>query len=161
MDLATKLYVATLCHGAGDFMFQSSWMASQKTRSHLPALLHVAVYGTIFAAVLHPSLLALAVIVGTHFLIDRYRLARYACWASGWLAPWRRELRSSNKEALQAFTQLTGMSPLWWVPPNKKWSECSRTGYDPAVPAHMSDWLLILVDNLIHLSINAAALAWL
>lgn len=142
MDLATKLYVATLCHGAGDYVLQSSWMASQKTRRHLPALAHVAVYGLVFAVVLRPSLLALAAIVGTHFLIDRYRLARYLCWASGWLAPWQRNAQG-------------------WMPPNKKWSECSRTGYDPLRPDYMSHWLLIIVDNIAHLAINAAALTWL
>jgi len=67
-------------HAIGDYVTQSHWMATNKTRSHVAAGLHALVYTTPFATQTW-SVAALAVILVTHFLIDRYRLARYVVWA--------------------------------------------------------------------------------
>jgi hypothetical protein len=67
-------------HAVGDYLTQSHWMAQNKTRSHVAAGLHALVYAAPFVSqTWSPS--ALAVILVTHFLIDRYRLARYVVWA--------------------------------------------------------------------------------
>lgn len=68
-----------LCHAIGDYLLQSHWMANEKTQRWWPAVLHAASYGLPFVF-LRPSRRALAVIVGTHLLIDHFRLARYVCW---------------------------------------------------------------------------------
>ncbi len=81
---------------------------------------------------LRPSLVALAVIVGTHFVIDRWRLARFVCWGK-------------NK--------LLGGTPPW--------ATCSDTGYPPERPAWLSVWLLIIADNLMHVVLNGVALRYL
>jgi len=68
-----------LAHAIGDFLLQSHWMATEKTRRWLPCVAHVATYILPFL-LLQPSLVAVAVMTGSHYLIDRYRLARWVCW---------------------------------------------------------------------------------
>jgi hypothetical protein len=75
-----------VAHGVGDYVLQSDWMATQKTRAALPAAAHAITYAVPFQA-LRPSRRALAVIIGTHYLIDRYRLARFVCWAKNQTGP--------------------------------------------------------------------------
>lgn len=79
-----------LAHAIGDYVLQSDWMANEKTKRSLAAAIHVLAYGVPFLF-LSSSLAALGVIVGTHFLIDRYRLARYVVWLKNWpvTPPWR------------------------------------------------------------------------
>ena len=75
-----------VAHAVGDYILQTSWMANTKTRSHVAAGLHAFTYALPFL-LLRPSPAALAVIIVTHFLIDRYRLARYVCWAMNQIGP--------------------------------------------------------------------------
>lgn len=118
-----------LAHLVGDYIIQSHWMANRKTESWPIALLHGVTY-TIPYALVTQSPLALAVIAGTHALIDRYRLARWVVWASNQLAPkaWR--------------------NPV------------TATGYSVDTPAWLAVWLLFITDNTIHLLINVAAVVW-
>jgi hypothetical protein len=74
-----------LAHAVGDYILQSDWMANQKTKQSLAAGVHALTYALPFL-LLRPSLMALAVIVVTHFLIDRLRLARFVCWLKN--GPW-------------------------------------------------------------------------
>lgn len=120
-----------LLHLVGDYVTQTDWMAQEKTKRSLAAGLHAVVYSLPFL-LLSPSLAAFAVILVTHFLIDRYRLARYVVFAKNWVT--ERSLR---------------------------WSDCSVTGYPPATPSWLAVWLLIIADNTMHLCINYAALRWL
>jgi hypothetical protein len=69
-----------IAHGVGDYLLQSNWMAQNKTKDSYAAALHAVAYAAPFL-LLKPSKRALSAIVGTHFLIDRFRLARYVCWA--------------------------------------------------------------------------------
>lgn len=122
-----------VAHLVGDYVLQSDWMALEKTRRWPPALAHAATYGLPFLLITR-SPAALAVIVGSHAVIDRYRLARYLCWAKNQAAParWRRP-----------------------------WAECTQTGYPPERPPWMTVWLLIAADNAVHVCLNSAALLWL
>lgn len=115
-----------LAHLVGDYILQSHWMATCKTQRWWPALVHAFMYGLPFLFVTH-SWLALAVIVGTHAIIDRYRLARHVVWAKNQIAP---------------RTQRPGHT---------------ATGYAEDVPAWLAVWLLIAADNTMHLVINAWA----
>jgi hypothetical protein len=117
-------------HAVGDYILQSDWMALNKTKEHAPALVHALTYSLPFL-LLRPSLGAWLAIFGTHFLIDRYRLARYIVWLKNWMGP------------------------------NQPWAKCSATGYPEDRPAWMAVWLLIIADNILHVAINAAALRWL
>ena len=67
----------------------------------------------------------------THALIDRYRLARYVCWAKNFLAP-----------------------KMW----RYSWGACSATGYHENKPSWLAVWLMIIADNAIHIAINGVAL---
>jgi hypothetical protein len=77
------------------------------------------------------SPLALTAIAASHFAIDRWRLVRYLVWIKNWMGT------------------------------NRPWSECAATGYPPDRPPWMSVWLLIIADNIVHLSCNALALSYL
>lgn len=119
------------CHAVGDYILQSDWMATEKTKRSIAALAHVATYCLPFL-LLSPSWMAMAVIVSTHFVIDRWRLARYVCWVKNFMGP-----------------------------KNPPFYECAATGYDPDRPAWLAVWLMIIADNLMHVAINAAALKYL
>jgi hypothetical protein len=120
-----------LVHALGDYVLQSDASATRKTSSSFWAFVHVVTY-TIPFLMLTTSPLALAVIFGTHFVIDRWRLARFVCWA---------------KNAVGG-----SYSP---------WSECTATGYHKDRPAWLAVWLMIITDNIMHVTINAAAIHWL
>lgn len=154
-----------LAHAVGDYLLQSDWMAREKT-SRLPvALVHALTYSLPFLA-LRPSLAAWAVIVVTHALIDRYRLARYVVWAKEWLSPAGfLHLAARIGRAPTVTTDEAGAwdtAPGWLDAPGRPapLSECP-TGYAPDKPPWMAVWLLIIADNTLHVAINGAALRWL
>lgn len=120
-----------LCHAIGDYVLQSDWMANEKTKRSVAALAHVLTYFLPFLF-LTRSIPALAVIVVTHFVIDRWRLARFVCWLKN--APW---------------------------PGAQPWANCRATGYPDERPAWLAVWLLIITDNLMHIVINGLALRYL
>lgn len=120
-------------HGIGDYIIQSDWMATTKTSRHWPAVIHSVTYGIPFL-LLRPSWLAMTVIVVSHFVIDRWRLARYVIWVSNFLAP-------------------RGV--------NSPWGACTATGFPDDRPPWLAVWLLFIVDNLMHVIINGAALTYL
>ncbi len=123
--------IQLILHLIGDYLTQTNWMAQNKTKSHGAAAAHAIVYALPFL-LLGPSRAAFAVILGTHFLIDRYRLARFVVFAKNWTTE-----------------------------PSLKWADCSATGYPKDAPAWLTVWLLIVADNTLHLTINFAALRWL
>ena len=131
-----------LCHAVGDYILQSDWMATEKTKRSVAAFVHVVTYGLPFLF-LRPSWQAMAVIVGTHFIIDRWRLARYVVWAKNFIGPWERVSVSVYRSS------------------NPTWDECKGTGYPPDRPAWLAVWLLIIADNIMHVVINGIALKYL
>jgi hypothetical protein len=122
-----------LAHLAGDYLFQSHYMATEKTKRWSPAIAHAVTYGLPYL-LLTRSPAALAVIVLTHAVIDRYRLARYVVWAKNQLAP------TSHRYP---------------------WRSSDTTGYPGDAPIWLAVWLMIIADNTIHLGINAASVYWL
>ncbi len=68
-----------VAHLVGDYILQSHWMAQEKTKQHVAAAAHAICYTLPFLLITQ-SPAALAIICGTHFLIDRYRLARFVVW---------------------------------------------------------------------------------
>jgi hypothetical protein len=65
-----------LAHLVGDYILQSHWMATYKTKSVFPAAIHAATYTMPFLF-LTQNILTIFIICFTHFLIDHFRLARY------------------------------------------------------------------------------------
>lgn len=120
-----------ILHLLGDYVLQSDWMATEKTKNTVAALCHALVYSLPFA-LLTNSPMAWAVIAWTHFFIDRFRLPRFVVFAKNFMGwPW------------------------------PTWADCSTTGYPSARPVWLTTWLLIAADNTIHLAINYSALRWL
>lgn len=118
-----------ILHLLGDFVTQNDWMANHKTSRSWPALCHVLVYGLPFLLIGSP--VAVAVICGTHFVIDRFRLVRHVLWARNWLSPLR-----------------------------QPWSECSVTGFHKSTPEWLATSLMIAADTTLHLICNYCALRW-
>jgi hypothetical protein len=166
-------------HAIGDYCLQSDWMAQGKVKSWFPAFCHALVYSLGFL-LFRPSIAAWLVIFGTHYLIDRYRLARYVVWAKNAMAPptwWKQSKNgawsgSSNQVAAMWRTWIDSGIPLERpgelddILTMKKarvlpFSVCAGTGYPPDRPAWLAVWLLIFADNVIHICVNGAALKWL
>jgi len=149
--------IQLILHLIGDYVTQSDWMAQNKTKHHEPALAHALVYSVPFLLI--GSWTAWFVIFSTHFLIDRYRLARYVCWAKnqilspalvdlffGFRYPGTRaEMEAQDDDA----------------PQFQSWKDCEGTGYHKDSPAWLSVWLMIACDNTLHLLINWLALRYL
>lgn len=131
--LSSALHFTLLCHLLGDYVFQSHAMAVRKTSSGLWASIHALLYGVPYAALITAyatsfwsGVVAWLVIVVTHGLIDRYRVATYWC---GW---W-------------------GIGEAGQVWPSEGTGEA---------PPFLRVWLTILVDNILHLTINTIALIY-
>lgn len=146
-----------LAHLVGDYVLQNHVMATRKTMSSVWAAIHVVCY-TLPFLFLTRSPAALAVIAGTHFLIDRYRLA--GCWVRfygngvpGWLPT---ELHNFRRESYAL---------KWMIDhPVAGRFEQARRIYDkyhplpdPA-PPFLAAWLTIIIDNTFHLLVNHLAI---
>lgn len=120
-----------IAHFVGDYILQSDWMAREKFHSSFACLVHVIFY-TLPFLFLTQEPLTLAVIAGTHFAIDRWRLPRFLIWAKNLPFPGRRSFK-----------------------------ECCRTGFPPDMPADLSRMLYIIIDGICHILINGAAIHYL
>ncbi len=72
-----NFYFGLLFHFIGDYLLQNDWLATKKTQSNFVAAIHAFIYGLPFLFVVGNPYIWLFVVVGTHYLIDRYRLAVY------------------------------------------------------------------------------------
>ena len=68
-----------LAHAVGDYVLQSDWMARNKTSRTFVAAVHALCYALPFL-LFSPTVAALAVIVGSHLVIDRLRVAGWLSW---------------------------------------------------------------------------------
>ena len=138
-----------IIHIWADFVLtQGTWIALNKSKVTWAAALHALLYTCCFL-VLTQSWQALLVIGVTHFLIDRFSLAKYLIFAKEWV-----------------------LAPPGRLP---KWEMCHVTGYydqecehprrpeyaDLKRPLWITVWLYIITDNLLHITINYLALTFL
>ncbi len=131
-----------IAHLIGDYILQTDHMADRKTKSFTVAYWHALVYAIPFFFITtyryelggFPIPGALTVIIFTHAVIDRWRLARYIVWAKNQMAP-------------AAYRY-----PL---------SKAAWHGYQDGKPDWLAGWLYIIADNALHLLINYLALRWL
>jgi hypothetical protein len=125
-----------LAHAVGDYILQSHWMATEKTKNSVAAAVHAVTYTLPFLFITQ-AVVPLAIICGTHFLVDRFRLARYVVWLKN--------------------------GPLMMVRTDQGWLRripLTATGYQDDVPTWLSVWLLIIADNILHVVINGLALKY-
>lgn len=125
-----------LAHAFGDYVIQSHWMATNKTKSSRAALYHVLTYAIPFLF-LRPSFLAMVVIVGSHFAIDRWRLARF-------VVAYKNLLLSPPEDRERVTAEID-----------------PATGSPKDAPPYLAVWLLIVVDNCLHVLLNGLALKYL
>ncbi len=118
------MYYQLLAHLIGDYVLQSEWMAMNKTKRSWPALVHVFFY-TIPFFFLTTDIFDLILISGTHFLIDRFSIAKHIASLRDYICPIK----------------------LWFV---KK---------EDNKPVWLGFWLNVIIDNTMHLVINAIVLA--
>lgn len=115
-----------LAHLVGDYLLQPHWMSQEKTTSWPPAVVHGLIYGLCHLPITrNPA--KLAVIAGTHIVVDRYRLAKYVSWAKNQVGP--KQYRHPYNDKLVA-------------------------GYPEGTPPWLATWLMIISDNTMHLMIN-------
>jgi hypothetical protein len=119
-----------ICHLIGDYVLQTAWLANEKSRRNMATIVHCFFYILPFL-LLKPSLVALAVMVVTHFFIDRFRLARF-------IVRWRDSLTDGLKA-----------------------EDCQDNGFPKETPIWLAGWLAIIVDNVMHLFINGLSLYYL
>jgi len=130
-----------VAHAVGDYIIQSDWMADNKRKSSIAAAIHATTY-TLPFLLITLSLPALAVICVSHFLVDRFGLARFLVWL---------------KNGPLTFVLIDGPGregqlDLQWVP-------ITPTGYATTKPPFLAVWLFIIADNIVHVICNAIALA--
>lgn len=119
-----------IAHLFGDYVVQSDWMANAKTVEHGAAAAHAATYAACFLPLTRDPR-ALLAIGGTHFVIDRWRLAKYLVWARNQAAP---------------------------ADSRYPYSEAGMMGAPADRPDWLSGWLGFICDNAIHALINHLAL---
>lgn len=112
-------------HMIGDYVSQNHWIAMNKVKNsiigYLACLIHSVLYSMPFLLI--GGIRAVFVIGFTHFIIDKYRLAKYLVQLKNW-----------------SFTP---------------------SGFPEGTPAFISVWILFIVDNLIHITINYLAIKYL
>lgn len=150
--IVNAFVLCLMAHMIGDYFIQNDWMALTKTKAGIEgwraAIVHGITYTIPFIPVvwvLQPtgyevvgtmsplisSAYALLVIGGTHIVLDHYYAAKHVIWAKNQLAP------------------------KAWRPPH------TPTGFNADRPDWIAVWLMIIVDNCIHMIINTVAVVWL
>lgn len=127
-----------ILHLLGDYVLQSHTMAIRKVQSSFWCLLHTILY-TLPFLILTKSVTSLLIIGITHFLIDRFRLAKYLVWLKNLISS-PKEIKISLIDALE--------------------NGISSSGFPRGTPDYIALWLLIIVDNFLHMAINFISLKY-
>ena len=117
-----------LAHLVGDYIFQSHDMAVNKTKNSYWALYHATTY-TLPFLLLTLNPLAIIIILLTHFAIDRYRVAMCITKVKNYV------FGKFDKRVFDL-----------------------ANGYPEETPVWLTTWLIIILDNTMHLVINYLAL---
>lgn len=150
-----------IAHLIGDYVLQSHWQATEKVKKSFACLVHVLLYGVPFYFI-GASWTALFVIVSTHFLIDRFRLAKYVCYAKQFIAPKSTLFNDwTNYDCSCGICNFCNGQQERLLKTEFSWQNCKDTGFPSETPPFLAVWLLIIVDNTMHLCINFLALRYL
>jgi hypothetical protein len=140
------MFLQLILHWLGDYVLQSDWMALNKAKNTFICMVHCALYSLPFGLFLPLHASQMLFILLSHFLIDRFGLARYIIWIKNHLNP-----------------------ELKYYP----WIICTKTGYRDGPmegfgtlvdqscgirPYFLTIWLLIITDNGLHIICNYLAI---
>ena len=89
------LFYGLVAHMIGDYIIQNDFIAIEKTKKTVYALIHVALYAIPFYFIVGFSY-PLLLIIASHFFIDRFRLATYWIKLINW--NWNSKNFGFNKE---------------------------------------------------------------
>ena len=175
--------IQLILHLLGDYVTQNNWIAQNKTKNSWVCLLHVLLYSLPFLLLTDGFTPAWFVIAITHFFIDRFRLAKYwiklvNCKLFDRLARVRFEsdyfkqgnlLITSSEELVVVdmmgkdylVTHETDYSNFIKTPWGYIGFPNTETGYSKNTPIWLSTWLLIIIDNIFHITINYLSLTYL
>ena len=128
-----------LVHLFADYWLQNDWMATNKKKRWLPAIVHGVVYTLLFLLLTH-SWVALLVIGITHIVIDHTDIVCRLNQIKNW------DFRQDNYAFLDSQKPLGIMTPV-------------KDGYFGR-PFAIRVWLIIIQDNILHLIINYLALKY-
>jgi len=120
-----------VAHAVGDYLLQNEWMASRKTSESAAALVHCLFYLIPFLFITQNPM-TLAVIGGTHFVLDRWHLARHFVRLKN--SPW---------------------------PGSTRRAEPTDSGFSADTPPWLAGMLLIVIDNTLHIVINGLAIYYI
>ena len=128
-----------LVHLFADYWLQNDWMATNKKKRWLPAIVHGVVYTLPFLLFTY-SWVALLVIGITHIVIDHTDIVCRLNQIKNW------DFRQDNYAFLDSQRPLGVMAPV-------------KDGYFGR-PFAIRVWLIIIQDNILHLLINYLALKY-
>lgn len=132
-----------LCHLIGDYIIQDDYCAINKSKRTLPCLIHCITYTLPFIFLTH-NLLALFLIFLTHFVEDRWSLAKYFIWIKNNINPYT-NFKPFNK------CNVTGFYDTW----------INKEGDKDVRPRFITTWLYIFTDNTYHLLCNFLILKYI
>lgn len=132
-----------LIHLFSDYWLQNDWMATNKKKKWLPAIVHGIVY-TLPFLLLTRSFLALLIIGVTHIIIDHTDIVAVLNRIKNW---------DFKPKELGYFRQL-GCGLL------SRSHMGINDGFAVDRPLFIRVWLLIIQDNILHLIINYLALKY-
>jgi hypothetical protein len=98
-----------VAHLIGDYVLQSHWMAAKKSEKIYLAALHSFIYVIPFL-IMRPTWITMAIIIGTHFVIDHWRWSRYVIWAQNMFGP--KKYRLPFPKARDSGSAFPGTTPL-------------------------------------------------
>lgn len=143
-----------IAHIFGDFILQSDWMATNKSKRSLPCLVHVLIYTSVFLF-FTTSWKALLVIGSFHFVFDRFPIiVRRLIWFKNHLGPGFKFVPFDRCEVTGYYDNIM----------NDVGQKCATyeviNGYGPRLN-YITIWLYIITDNALHLLTNYLAIKYL
>lgn len=169
-------WIQIVCHIFGDYFLQSDWMATKKAKQSSACLVH-AIFYTVPFLIITQNWLPLLLIGGTHFIIDRFSLAKYLVYAHNFLAPcftFCLNPRSKNYlkfTAWRPYPEFKYCEPFGFVNIGGINTKAVAGGYQPEIkkmkikqqyerPHYIQFIVYLIYDNTLHVLINGAVLTY-